>query len=134
MRWTWQDSCSFNSWYLITNKIFDWSRCNSYSESLVEKCAEVNTILKKIGDPARVKVVKQKTLKKQLLLDRYCEMVHELYDKPEKGITASAFDFIYLFIYLFICFFPVWLHFPSHVLYFNFKASTKKLRAEKCVG
>lgn len=25
-------------------------------------------------------------------------MVHELYDKPEKGITASAFDFI--------CFFP----------------------------
>ena len=44
-------------------------------------------------------------------------MVHELYDKPEKGITASAFDFI--------CFFPVWLHFPSHVLYFNFKARLK---------
>ena len=50
-------------------------------------------------------------------------MVHELHDKPEKVITASAFDFMYLFI----CFFLVWLHFPSHVLYFNFKAGTKKL-------
>ena len=57
-------------------------------------------------------------------------MVHELHDKPEKVITASAFDFMYLFI----CFFLVWLHFPSHVLYFNFKAGTKKLWAEKFVG
>ena len=40
----------------------------------------------------RVKVVIPKALKKWLLLDRNCKMVHELYEELEMEIIAGAFD------------------------------------------
>ena len=33
-----------------------------------------------------------KTLKNQLVLDKYREMVHELYEEPETDITVGTFD------------------------------------------
>ena len=40
----------------------------------------------------RVKAVIPKALKKRLLLDRNCKMVHELYEELEMEIIAGAFD------------------------------------------
>ena len=33
-----------------------------------------------------------KTLKNQLVLDKYREMVHELYEEPETDITVGTFN------------------------------------------
>ena len=33
-----------------------------------------------------------KTLKNQLVFDKYREMVHELYEEPETDITVGTFD------------------------------------------
>ena len=40
----------------------------------------------------RVKAVIPKALKKRLLLDRNCKMVHELFEELEMEIIAGAFD------------------------------------------
>ena len=40
----------------------------------------------------KVKLGMPKTLKNQLLLNRYCGMVYELYEEPEKDIIVGTFD------------------------------------------
>ena len=40
----------------------------------------------------KVKVVLPKTLKNQLIIERYRKMVNELYEEPEKDIVVGTFD------------------------------------------